>query len=400
MTILRRTSRIARNLFLVLIALCVALLAWIQIGQRVLRADAERTYLEITSLQLLKSPGADGVRIFSRWGSAVQTTGDCAAGNCVMKIMVFDWMARHKILGQNRWLYEHYPMIGGRNMAYEANVTIVNSAVVKKGFSLLIQNILAPDASGQRHYQLRDGSFESVSNFWAGEGLECDSLMQEHPEYCVTSPYECTKCAGMGAQFTPFASATDVARITQINFNCMTQWLSCKLIKNVMPAAAAEFEAETAKTRELSQDARGELRNWRSKTLWINARELESVVIAEVVAIGQRRYGSAPGLRLGDAYPGASLKLVEKLKGASDWNPDELKDINVGKRYLIGPPETYAAMHVGARFIVMYEHSFKGNPLESYQNSVFTLNDANLGQVKFGIARDTDVAIPVSLRPY
>jgi hypothetical protein len=390
----------ARNFFLVLISLCIALLALIQIGQRVLRADAERTYSEIMSLQLLKTSGEDALRIFSRSGSAVQTTGDCATGNCVIKIVVFDWMARHRILGQNRWLYEHYPMIGGRNMAYGANITIVNAVVVKKGFSLMMQNIFPPDESGQRHYQLREGSFESVSNFGGGKALRCDSLMQEHPEYCVTSPHECVKFSGIEAEFTPFAAASDVARITQINFDCMTRWSPCKLIKDVMPGAAAEFEAEAAKTENLSPDAYAELTNWRSKTPWINARELESIVIAEVVSTGTRRFGAAPGQRLGDAYPGASLRLVQKLKGGNDWNSDDLNDIYIGKRYLIGPPETYATMHAGVRFIVMYEHSYKGYPLESYQNSVLPLNDVTLAQAKFGVARDTDAAIPVNLRPY
>jgi hypothetical protein len=48
----------------------------------------------------------------------------------------------------------------------------------------------------------------------------------------------------------------------------------------------------------------------------------------------------------------------------------------------------------------MYEHSYKGYPLESYQNSVLPLNDVTLAQAKFGVARDTDAAIPVNLRPY
>ena len=120
----------------------------------------------------------------------------------------------------------------------------------------------------------------------------------------------------MEALFTPFAPANDVARITQFNFDCMTRWSPCKHIKDILPAAAAEYEAELAKTEGLSTDERGGLRQWRSKTPWINARELENVVIAEVVSIGTRRFNSGPGRKPGDEYPGASLKLVRrKTKG-------------------------------------------------------------------------------------
>jgi hypothetical protein len=397
---LRRTLRVARNLFLMVIALCIALLVIIRIEQRMMRANAERLYSEIMSLELLKTPGGDAVRTFSRWGNAVQTTGNCGAGNCALKIQIFDWMARHKRLVQNRWLFEHYPMIGGRNMAYGAKVTIVNGVLVKKGFSLLVVNITAPDESGRRYEQERAGAVQSVSNFSGGQVSRCDLLMQNHPEYCVTSPYECTKCVSIEALFTPFAPENDVARISQFNFDCMTRWSPCKHIKDILPAAAAEYEAESAKTEGLSTDARGELSQWRSKTPWINARELESVVIAEVVSIGTRRFNSGPGQKPGDEYPGASLKLVEKLKGAADWNPDEFKDLYIRKKFLIGPPETYAMLKPGARFIVMYQHAYVGDPLESYQNAVFPLNDVNLAQVKFGISRDTDAAIPANLRPY
>lgn len=396
----KRSLRIARNLFLILIALCIALLLVIQIGHLTMRADAERAYSEIMSLELLKTPGANAVRIFSRWGHAVQTTGNCDSGNCTLTIRIFDWMARHKSLVQNNWLLEHYPMIGGRNMAYGANVAIVNGVVVKKGFSLLVVNITAPDESGRRYHQERAGAVQSVSNFWGGRSIACDYLMQGHPEYCVTSPYECWKCVDMEALFTPFAPANDVARITKFNFDCMTRWSPCKHIKDILPAAAAEYEAESAKTEGLSTDERGELRQWPSKTPWINARELENIVIAEVVSIGTRRFNSGPGRKPGDPYPGASLKLVEKLKGGADWNPDDLKDLYIRKQFLIGPPETYATMKPGARFIVMYEHAYVGDPLESYQNSVLPLNAANLAQVKFGISRDTDAAIPMNLRPY
>src|ERR1700729_804439 len=133
---LRRSLRIARNLFLMLIALCLALLVMIQIGQRMMRVDAERAYSDVMSLELLKTPGADAARIFSRWGNAVQTTGNCDSGNCTLTIRIFDWMARRKSLVQNRWLHEHYPMIGGRTMAVRAPGWIVNGGVVKKGFSL------------------------------------------------------------------------------------------------------------------------------------------------------------------------------------------------------------------------------------------------------------------------
>jgi hypothetical protein len=394
MLILRRTLRIARTLLLCLIGLCIALVATIQIQQRLLRRDAERLDGEIMSCELLKTPGADAVRFFSSWGNLVQTTGNCEAGNCTMKIRAFDWMARHEFFQQHQWLVDHCPWIGGRNMAYEGDITVVNGVVAKKRFSLLTEYITPPDESGRRHYHLREGVIQTLSHFGDTQLERCDSLMREHPEYCVTSPYDCTKCSRMEIDFTPFAPTNEIARITRFNFDCMTRWSPCKKIGDVLPAAAAEYEAEAARTRDLSRSGDDELHDWWLKTVWINARESENVVIAEVVSIGH-----LPVVSRQEAPPkpnaGAKLRLVERLKGAKDWEPDELRDLYVGKNYLTGPPETYPTIRPGARFIVLFESSFKIEPVRNFQNSVLSLNDANLVQVRFGISRDFEAAFPI-----
>ena len=94
------------------------------------------------------------------------------------------------------------------------------------------------------------------------------------------------------------------------------------------------------------------------------------------------------GIRISEAVSGGEA-AVEKLKGAKDWGPDDLKDLYIGKNHPVGPPETYAAMRVGARFIVLFAtQQNKRGPLDAVYYGVWPLNDANLAQVKFGVSRD------------
>jgi hypothetical protein len=390
MSTFHRVLRIALRLLLCVATLCVLLLGAIQIHQHILRAHAERLYGEIISLALLKTPGADAVRTLSHWGNAVQRAGNCESGTCSLTISGKSWMVRHgEFFGQHLWLVMHYPWIGGRNLQFGAEIDIRDGLVSRKSFGLMVVNITPPEM-GRRYLQYRAGGFNSVSSF-RDLGPICDLLMQNHPEYCVENPRDCRKCTSEYVYFTPFASSSDVARITQFDFGCMTRWSPCEKIRDVMPAAAAEYESEERKWASLPKPAEDEGPGWYSKAAWINARETKNVVIAEVTSIGRRQVvRQSPDT----PYLGASLRVIERLKGAKDWTSDQLRDLSLRTSYPIRPPETRAPVHPGARFIVMYDEWYKGGPLFVYPYGVLPLNDANLADVRFGISRDYEAGFP------
>jgi hypothetical protein len=390
MAILRHTLRIARNLLLGLMALFALLLSAIQVHQRLMRANAERLYREVMLFELLKTSGADAERKLSHWGSRLQREGNCETGECNLAVRGADWVATLKIFANHEWLIRDYSWVGGRVAIFDGGVRIANGVVSRKGFSVAIENIAPPDETGRWHYYLRGGLVQSVSSFREHSVGQCGEVRQGHPEYCVTNPYDCVKCAYEEVYFTPFAPASDVARISEINFYCMTRWSPCRKIADVFPGAAADYIAEDKRFESefgnLSIADQQEVRIWWMRQAWIHAREAENAVIAEVVWTGEipmpRGYESTK------PYPGAKLRLVEKLKGAKDWAPGELRNLYIGKNHPIGPPEMYASMRVGARFIVLFGPEMNRDRLDAFYYSAWPLNDVNLAQVKFGISRD------------
>jgi hypothetical protein len=391
MAIFLRTLRIVRNLLFDFAVLVLLLLGAVQIEQRILRARAERLHDEIISLTILKTSEADAERILSHWDGKLERKGNCETGDCYLGRSGDNWVSRIEFLAKHRWLADQLPRIGFRFVRFGGSARIINGVVSQTNFFLELQNVSPPDKTGYRRYQVKGAIIQSVSNFREHRYSQCGMPEVEHPEYCVTNPVDCPQCAYKEIYFTPFAEPSDVARITQINFYCITRWSPCEKFADLIPGAAADYISDAKKFNEkfgnLSVYAQEDLKADWIKEPWIHAREMENVVIAEVASIGLIPMPS--GYDSPKPYPGAKLRLIEKLKGAKDWGPDELKDLYIGKNHPVGPPETYAAMHVGARFIVLFasDRDTRG-PLDAVYYGVWPLTDANLAQVKFGVTRD------------
>lgn len=129
MTILLRTLRIVRNLLLGFIALVLLLLSAVQAEQRILRGRAERLHAEIMALELLKTPGADAVRILSHWGSKLERQGNCEDGNCILGSSGSNWLGHNEFFAKHIWLTRQIPRLGFRFVRFGGSARIVNGVV-------------------------------------------------------------------------------------------------------------------------------------------------------------------------------------------------------------------------------------------------------------------------------
>jgi len=389
---IRRIFRITGILLLSGLTLLLVLIGSIQIQQHIFRAHAERLYGEIMSLQLLKTPGSDVERILSHWGNSLHRAGDCASGNCTLRVGVIAvaWPARYDFFTRRWWLVEHYPSIGGRMGTYGADLAIVNGVVARKSFYVDMQNISAADALGKRYWYSRTGLIQSLSSFRGYVSFECGRPNPAHPEYCVTNAFDCWKeCTTENVYFTAFASPEDVARLTRFNFDCMTRWSPCEHVSDILPAASEEYEAEYKKRAALPRAAREEADNAWLNQEWLLAREAENVVIADVLSIREKQ-------QFAIRYWEVRLRLVERLKGARDWKRGNLRDMPAAVDFPMGPPEALATIHAGTRFLVMYDWPSPAKAFGIDPNGVQLLNDANLAAVRFGIARDYEAGMPTT----
>jgi len=212
----------------------------IRLDQYVLRWRAERLQADIKSLELRKSTYADARRLEHRWFDNAQEKV-CRPSWCDLRIFLNNTSAQHlQFLLDHPAIVAVYHALGGRVAGASAFIEVRGDVLWGKGIGVGIETLETQSDGSPVQYEL-EGSVGTESHRW---------IRARHPEYEIGGPNACTSCVAGWVRFSPFADPRDVARLTDLNFACITRWPQCTKQEDILPTAWKELRAEAAKGAE------------------------------------------------------------------------------------------------------------------------------------------------------
>ena len=353
----------------------VLLAAFVPIQQRLVRHRAESLLSDIRHLQLRQSTWADTQSLMKRWGSWGHSEGPCTKESCTYQIEMLDALTNVPMFWGNRLLQRPYEVLGGRQVRITANLTVLDGLVWGKGFEAVVQ--VPPEGGanapfGGYGYALI-GSSCSVSRFYSGYRPQ----LALHKNYLIGTPGGCTMCREAFTRFTPYSDPADVQRLMDFDLSCITRREPCREERQIMPTAWKQYEAEhqggyaAFKPLPCCQ-----------YPLDLLGRDSENAAVVEVVS-------SRASQGLG--YHMFQLRLVERLKGATFWDINTTREVEVAdvERTLgIAPPEASPA----TRLILLFRGEWYGASKDGRTwlepCGWIALTSKNLSELRVGLDQD------------
>ena len=374
-----------------------------QIEQRLLRRRAELLLAEIQSLELRKTPWPEAQQQFQHWAANRKFDDACNEHKCFLQITL-DEPVLGSVFGTNvfvhlddyfRWrfklsystgpfvrmeqaLFRAYVRVGGRPAMVMANVGMRDGIVWSKGFSVLIETYVhgVPGLFGgaEVEYALMADTY-SVPRFDYYRAHWADPQLMLHPDYRIGRPSGCTVCVLGWAHFTPYADPADVHRLMQLDLSCLTRWHPCLTQSDIMPAAWKQYLAENARLDGLrSQPACS------PSTIEMLGRDSNNIATGEI--LGYRESVDNHGYHHGTA----SVRALERLKGAAGWKPGETREVSVWS----APGRGNAQLQAGSRLIFFGGRDHSSEMLIDPGGAcpIVSMNETNLRLVRRGIDQD------------
>jgi hypothetical protein len=291
-----------------LLVIYLVLLAAIQIRQRITRRLAEHLLSDLRGLQLEKSSWSDAQALMQRWGKWGAYKDTCDVDHCEYEIQ-FDWtgmVPRPIVISErfsnllSRAVEMATSVLGARLPDVEGGFRLQNNLVVGTWFSLGT-NVPGGGSLFSRVIGTRTRNLEPY-DLWPEK--------DPHPEY-----HTVLRSGTMGYFFTQFTAATkpeDVEWLTAFNFSCMTRWVPCKEMGDLLPSAWAKYTAErkhVVATRERIANCAYPLKDL--------VEASERVAVAKVEKPNAQQGQWSP-------YP---ARLIESLKGSSSWHSGDARHI-------------------------------------------------------------------------
>jgi len=291
-----------------LVVVYIVLLAAVQISQRITRSRAEHLLSDLRGLQLERSSWSDAQALMQRWGKWGHYEGTCDADHCDYGIHFYSAGRTPEPTATS----ERFVSLFGRSAEKAATIMGAHLTYVEGGFRL--QNNLVIGTWFSLGTDTRSGGelFSRVISTRT-RNLEPYDLWPEknpHPDYRTVS-----RTGILGYFFTQFTAATkqeDVEWLTAVNFSCITRWVPCREMGDLLPSAWAKFTAESKHIfpiRERIANCAYPLKDL------VEASERVALVQVEKPD-GQKRQWSP--------YP---ARLVESLKGSGSWHSGDVRKI-------------------------------------------------------------------------
>jgi hypothetical protein len=299
--------KLCKRVLTSLLIIYLVLLAAVQISQRITRRRAEHLLSDLRGLQLERSSWSDVQALMQRWGRWGHYKGTCDTDHCEYWIH-FDsaGTVMRPTAASDRFIYlfsraaEMATTVLGAHLSdVEGGFRVQNNLVVGTSFSLATG--MSEDPLFSRVIGTRTRDLERY-DLWP--------VKDPHPEYRTV-----LRSGTIGFFFTQFTAATkpeDVEWLTAFNFSCMTRWVPCEGMGDLLPSAWAKYKAESKRVSAI-RDRIGAC-----------AYPLEDLVEAsERVALVQVEKPNAQK-RQWSPYP---PRLVESLKGSSSWHSGDVRHI-------------------------------------------------------------------------
>jgi hypothetical protein len=300
--------KLCKSVLASLLLMYIVLLATVQISQRITRRRAEHLLSDLRALQLERSSWSDAQALMQRWGKWGHYKGTCNADSCEYDIQ-FDsiGMVPGPIV-----ISERFFTLYSRSAQIASSLLGAHLPYVEGGFRVQKNLVLGTWFSVEANVQGESTLFSRVIGTPTRD-LEPYDLWPEkdpHPEYRTV-----LRTGTIGIFFTQFTAATkqeDVEWLTAFNFSCITGWVRCKEMGDLLPSAWAKHLAEGKRVAAI----RGRIGNC--------TYPLEDLVeVSERVAVVQVNKPKSQELQW-SPYP---VRLVENLKGSGSWHPGDVRQI-------------------------------------------------------------------------
>lgn len=296
-----------------LLVLYLVLLAAVQISQRIMRRRAEHLLSDLRGLQLEKSSWSDAQSLMQRWGRWGHYTGTCDADHCEYWVL-FDPLGMVPRLTK---IPESISDFFIQPVEIATSALHAHLSLVEGGFRLQNNLVIGTWFRVMSYKPIGSGRIMGSVNGIRTRDLEPYDLWPEkdpHPEYRTV-----IRSGTIGAFFTQFTAATkpeDVEWLTAVNFSCITRWVPCEDMGDLLPSAWAKYTAESKHVFAI----RERIANC--------AYPLEDLVEAsDHVALVQAEKPNSQEHQW-SPYP---ARLVESLKGSGSWHSGDIRKIWSGQ---------------------------------------------------------------------
>jgi hypothetical protein len=212
-----------------LVSLAVLLVGAVQTEQILFRRGVERLVGSVRNMPF-ENPTAEQVRqLLRQWPAEVHTDGDCAQ-RCFQQIVLDSFAAKHgQFFGNHERLFWLYLLAGGHPARVVADFDL--SAGIPQSVGVRFVLVCREDLplTGNIYFNTRAQ---------LGKHPDTYRLSQLHPTYRIYTSGGCEGCRDFSVSFLPGASQSDIDRLAQFDFSCLTRWLHpCRTRSDMMPAA-------------------------------------------------------------------------------------------------------------------------------------------------------------------
>jgi len=370
-----RWCSILRITLLASLGLILAVAAFVQIQQRILRWRAEHLLADIRGLELGKSIWLDAQRIMTRWGAWGSYQGSCTEVRCSYQINLLDILGKldSTTLFDHVWTMRLYHLVGGRIGFAVARIDVIDGFVWGKSYAL---DVDATDASG-REYVLS----ASADTVWRTEQFH-DNGSSLHPEYRIGHPGACTGCKYESAQFTPFADPEVIKGLMEFNLDCLTRRKDCEDQMDIMPSIERRVivEKQTTNGPRNSDESKNNLCSQYPEFL---GRDQANVAVAQV-EYAHPHETDTTSLDIG-------FRLEEPLKHATFWKLDTIRKVTLPAYMVDELAKSARSFRPGEKFILGFHSPYEVESpdwLDVYPCAPLPLTAQNLAAVRRGISRD------------
>jgi hypothetical protein len=289
-----------------LLVIYLVLLAAVQISQRITRRRAEHLLSDLRGLQLERSSWSDAQALIQRWGRWGHYEGTCDADHCDYEIH-FDsvGMVTGPIV-----ISERFFDLFSRSAQMATSVLRAHLPYVEGGFRLQNNLVIGTWFSLGTNVP---GEGQLFSRVIGTRNLERYDLWPEkdpHPEYRTV-----LRTGTIGYFFTQFTAATkpeDVEWLTAVNFSCITRWVPCREMGDLLLSAWAKAKVERKRVSAI-----------RERIAYCTYPLEDLVEASDRVALVQVEKPNSQK-RQWSPYP---ARLVESLKESGSWHSGDVRDI-------------------------------------------------------------------------
>jgi hypothetical protein len=260
----RTILRIAAFILLTPILLFAAI---IQIDQHILRHRAEQLNADLQPLMRRPATWDDLQRIHTRWSPYIQSEGPCTQQHCDETVTLTDAFGNiyHPSHDLPNWLIWLYRDVGGNFSVIYAHLRLTNSHLR----FITITPLIGTTRHGPVLTLFPTVTFGPRLFTYQGEEHEI-SFTDWKRGYITGFDGFCTGCIGGSISVTPFTPRSDLDRLSRIDFSCITHFIPCRAITQVLPGWTPEGD----NTRDHDEQC--------AVPLDVRARETANILLVEV----------------------------------------------------------------------------------------------------------------------